>query len=155
VDDRTLIQQQLTLSHQFLKRCLAGVSDEDARRMPSPPLSPIVWQVGHVALVDAYFAGRRGAGAGVPERFNALFKTGTGGQADYPAFDTVVDALDRSHEALMSAAAEADLGTPSEGPLGAWKNFAEMFAFSSTHRWYHIGKITTLRALLGKPRPFG
>ena len=30
-----------------------------------------------------------------------------------------------------------------------------MFAFSNNHRWYHIGKITTLRALLGKPRLFG
>jgi hypothetical protein len=30
-----------------------------------------------------------------------------------------------------------------------------MFVVAGGHRWYHIGKITSLRALLGKPRILG
>jgi hypothetical protein len=52
----------------------------------------------------------------------------------------------------VARAAEADLSTPAEGPFGAWTNFAEMFAFANSHCWCHTGKISTLRAMLGKPR---
>jgi DinB family protein len=155
MDDRALIQQQLILSHQLLKRTLSDISDEDAHQIPEPTLSPIVWQAGHQAFVNFNFAGRSGSRSGLPETYDALFATGTGGNADYPPLSRVVKVLDDSHEALMRSVTEADLSTPNQGPFGAWKNFAEMFAFSSGHCWYHIGKITTLRALLGKPRLFG
>ena len=55
----------------------------------------------------------------------------------------------------MRTVSEARLETPAEGPRGLWKNYSEMFSFANTHRWYHIGKITSLRALLAKPRLFG
>jgi DinB family protein len=157
MDNRTLLQQQLGVSHQIIKQCLSDVSDDDARRMPNPTLSPIIWQVGHLAVINARFI--QGAGAAppptLPANYPDLFKTGTGGKAAYPPVDGVVRAFDDTHEALMRVVAEAKLDTPSEGPRGLWKNTAEMFGFSNTHRWYHIGKITTLRALLGKPRLFG
>lgn len=156
MDDRALIQQQLGLSHRLLKHTLNDISEEDARRIPSPAVSPIVWQVGHVAFVNFSFAvGRDAVRTKVPETYPALFATGTGGRADYPAFATVVKVLDDSHAALLNAVAEGNLGAPAEGPFGAWKNVGEMFAFSNNHCWYHLGKITTLRALLGRPRLFG
>jgi len=157
VDDRALIQQQCAASHQIVKYCLADLSDEEARRMPNATLSPVVWQVGHLALTNLGFLKRADIvpATALPESYTALFDTGTGGNADYPPLGTVVKAFDDSHEALMRGVAGANLGTPNEGPLGLWKNLAEMLAFSNTHRWYHIGKITSLRALLGKPRLFG
>ncbi|HEV2284160.1 MAG TPA: DinB family protein [bacterium] len=156
MDDRTLILQQLALSHRLLKHTLNDITDEDAQRIPSAAVSPIIWHVGHVALVNFSFAGGRDAvRAKLPETYPGLFATGTGGKADYPVFGTVVKALDDSGAALAATVADADLSTPAEGPFDAWHNHAEMFAFSNNHRWYHIGKITTLRALLGKPRLFG
>ena len=156
MDERTLIQQQLALSHRLLKHTLNDIADEDAQRIPSPAVSPIVWHVGHVALINFSFAGGRDAvRAKLPETYPGLFATGTGGKADYPAFGAVMEALDDSDAALAATIAEADLATPAEGPFEAWTNHGEMFAFSNNHRWYHIGKITTLRALLGKPRLFG
>lgn len=155
MDDRALIQQQLALSHRLLKHTLSDISDEDARRIPLPAVSPIVWQAGHLAFVNNNFAGRSAGRGGVPEKYAALFATGTGGPADYPRLDAVLAVLDESQQALLGAVAEADLMIAREGPFGAWKNVAEMFAFSNSHYWYHIGKITTLRALLGKPRLFG
>ena len=89
---------------------------------------------------------------------HSLFKTGSGGAADYPPLSEVVRAFDETQEALAHAAAEATLETPIEVPAGrprVFTNIAEMFSFADAHRWYHIGKITSLRALLGKPRLFG
>ncbi|MFN3286306.1 MAG: hypothetical protein ACK45F_08505 [bacterium] len=36
-----------------------------------------------------------------------------------------------------------------------YRNVGEMLALSAYHRGYHIGKMTTVRALLGKRRLFG
>ena len=47
------------------------------------------------------------------------------------------------------------MAAPDDGPLGLWKNAAGLLGFANVHRWYHIGKINSLRALLGKPRALG
>lgn len=160
MDDRALLQYQLAVGHQILKRSIGDVSDEDARKTPNA-LSPIVWQVGHLTLANHGFArgnlgfvlGADTAPAGIlPGNSAALFKTGTGGPAAYPPFGEVAEAADESHEALVRAVAEANLNAPNEGPGGIWKTQAEAYAFAVVHRWYHIGKIASLRALLGKPR---
>lgn len=157
MDTRALIQQQLTTSHQILKYCVSDISDEDARRMPDATLSPVIWQVGPLAAANAHIMQRAGIAPApsLPATYPDLFKPGTGGKADYPPLDAVTRVFDATHEALMRVVAEADLDTPNEGPRGLWKNVAEMFGFSNTHRWYHIGKVSSLRALLGKPRLFG
>ena len=157
MDNRTLIQRSLGASHQIVKQTLSEVSDEDARRIPVTTLSPIVWQVGHLAVSNMNFIQRAGVTSTttLPEPYTTLFKTGTGGAADYPPLDEVVKAFDDTHEALMRVAAEVNLEAPNEGPRGLWNNVAGAFAFSNSHRWYHIGKIASLRALLGKPRLFG
>ncbi len=157
MDNRTLLQQQLGVSHQIVKHCLSDISDDDSRRMPNATLSPVIWQLGHLALTHVNFIRRANVTPTIslPENYPDLFKTGTGGKADYPPLDAVARAFDDTHEALMRVVAEVKLDTPNEGPRGVWNDLAEMFGFSNTHRWYHIGKINTLRALLGKPRLFG
>jgi hypothetical protein len=157
MDERTLIQQQLAGSHQAVRYALSEVSDDDARRMPHSALSPVIWQVGHLALSNANFIRRAGVtpGSALPGTYADLFKSGTGGKAEYPPLAQIVQAFDDSHEALVRVAAEANLDAADEGPRGLWKNYAGMFEFANAHRWYHIGKIMSLRALLGKPRLFG
>jgi len=157
MEDRALIQQQLAVSHQIVKHCLGDVNEGEAGRLPAPTLSPVIWQVGHLAVTNSNFIQRAGVTSGttLPERYPELFKTGTGGAADYPSLSEAVKAFDETHEALMRAVAETKLDASSEGPRGLWKNYGEMFSFANAHRWYHIGKITSLRALLGKPRLFG
>ena len=157
MDTRSLIQNSLGASHQIVKQTLSEVSDEEARRMPDATLSPIVWQLGHLAVSNMNFIQRAGAtsATALPERYPGLFKTGTGGTADYPSLTEVVKAFDDSHDALMRVAAEVNLEAPNEGPRGLWSDVAGAFAFSNVHRWYHIGKVASLRALLGKPRLFG
>ncbi|HKV72291.1 MAG TPA: DinB family protein [Gemmatimonadales bacterium] len=157
MDERALIQHQLAGSHQAVRYGLSEISDDEARRMPHPVLSPVIWQVGHLAVVNANFIKRAGAtsATALPGAYADLFKSGSGGKADYPPLAQVRQAFDDSHEALVRVAAEANLDAADEGPRGLWKNYAGMFEFANAHRWYHIGKIMSLRALLGKPRLFG
>jgi hypothetical protein len=157
MDNRALIQHQLAVSHQTVKVCLNDLAEGEAGRLPNALLSPVVWQVGHLAFTNTSFINRAGltSATTLPESYAALFKTGTGGAADYPSLSEVAKAFDETHEALMRVVAEAKLETPIEGPRGLFHNVGEMFSFADAHRWYHIGKITSLRALLAKPRLFG
>jgi uncharacterized damage-inducible protein DinB len=160
MDDRALIQHQLVTSHQIVKNCLGDITEAEASKLPEAILAPVIWQVGHLAIANKNFIERAGGTSttALPERYAALFKTGTGGTADYPPLSEVVNAFDETHEALARAVAEAKLETPIEVPPGrprVFNNLGEMFSFADAHRWYHIGKITSLRALLGKPRLFG
>jgi len=158
VSDRALLQHQLGGSRHVIKLMVNDISNEEAQRMPSPALSPIIWQTGHLAGANVNFMRRAGVtpALSLPAGFFDLFKAGTGGHAEYPPLSAVIQAFDDTHEALMRVVAEVNLETASEAPRsGVWTNYAEMFAFSDAHRWYHIGKIASLRALLGKPRVFG
>ena len=160
MDQRSLIQQRLATSQHMLKRALGDIGEAEASALPEAKLAPIVWQVGHLAVSDTFFIQRAGAtpSTKLPEAYAALFKTGTGGATDYPPLSEVVKCFDETHEALVHAAAEANLDTPLEVPAGrpsVFTNMGEMFAFADSHRWYHIGKIASLRSLLGKARPFG
>lgn len=55
---------------------------------------------------------------------------------------------------LRQLALEGDLTQRIEG-VRSYRSVGEALLFLTYHRGYHIGKITTLRALLGKQRVFG
>jgi hypothetical protein len=157
MDDRVLIQQQLGASRGILKHSVGDISDDEARRISIPTLSPIIWQVGHLAVTNVGFIKRAGIEPipSLPATYRGLFEGGTGGAADYPPLEAIMRVFDDTHEALLGAVGAADLDAANEGPRGVWNSVGELFAFSVNHRWYHIGKINSLRALLGKPRLFG
>jgi len=148
-----MVVQQLGTSYNRLKRCLGGLRDDEARRLLAGQLTPITWQFGHLAFIDAAFVKRGGGTYALPPRYADLFNIGTGGEADYPPLDAVWSAFDGAHRALLQVAAEADYSTPLDRP--SYTNVGEMLIFACHHRGYHLGKINTLRALLGKPRLFG
>ena len=143
----------LTATHTRLFRCLDDLTDDEARRSPAGGLSPIIWQAGHLALTDFNFARRADGRSAAPDGYGDLFKPGTGGEAAYPSLAEVKDALQRGQQALEAVARTADLSVPVDAP--SYKTVGEMLIFTYYHRGYHIGKITTLRALLKKPRLFG
>lgn len=133
-------------------RCVEDVSDTEAGQTRYN-LSPIIWQLGHLALSDGGFFRLAGGASPAPESFKGLFKTGSGGAADYPPLADVRPAFEAAQRELERLAQSADLDQGVES-----RNFAtigEMLVFAAYHRGYHIGKMTTLRALLGKPRLFG
>ena len=156
MDFRTAIEFQLRRTHERVHQCLADLSAEEARRLPQPRLSPVVWQVGHLAFYDAKYADGAGVGhamPAIPPEYGDLFKVGTGGEADYPSVDRVVTVFDGTNAALEAIARSGALDTPIEGQM--YKDVGGMLMFACLHRNYHIGKMASLRALLNKPILFG
>jgi len=144
----------LTATHTRLHRCLEEITEEEARRSPLPGLAPIVWQVGHLAWADFGFARRADGRSEIPRGYDDLFKPGTGtGGESFPSLAEVTGAFDRAQAALENAARTADPATAVEARN--YSTIGEMLVFAFYHRGYHIGKLTTLRALLKKPRLFG
>ncbi|MDQ7849513.1 MAG: DinB family protein [Armatimonadota bacterium] len=153
IDPRGLLAEMLDGTAHRIHRVLTDISEEDARARPQG-LAPIVWQVGHIALVDARALVRSGVAVEVPPAFEPLFTAGSGGEADYPPLASVLPVLDRVNDRLRQLALEGDLARKVEG-THSYATAGEALLFLLYHRGYHIGKITTLRALLGKGRVFG
>jgi len=152
VDSRDVIRFGLTASFTRTQRCVEDVSDGEAAQTPNN-LTPIVWQLGHLALSDGGFLRLAGGTSPAPELFKGLFKTGSGGPADYPPLGEVKPVFEAAQRELERLAQSANLDQSVES-----RNYAtigEMLVFAAYHRGYHVGKMTTLRALLGKPRLFG
>jgi hypothetical protein len=128
------------------------MTDEEAGRVVNG-LTPAIWQVGHLVVSEAGYAQRAGIPVEVPSSYEGLFKMGTGGAAKYPPLADVRQAFEATHRSLLDAAATADYDQTIEGR--AYSNIGELLVSSCVHRGYHIGKLTTLRALLEKKRLFG
>ncbi len=153
IDPRALLAEMLDGTLRRIHRVLTDITEEDARARPQG-LAPIVWQVGHMALADARALLRSGVAVEVPPAFESLFTGGSGGEADYPPLAAVLPVLDGVNDRLRHLALEGDLARKVEG-AHSYATAGEALLFLLYHRGYHIGKITTLRALLGKARVFG
>ena len=152
MDIRELASYGLTATFTRINRCLEDVSEDEARRLPSG-LTPLIWQAGHIALSDLCFAARADGKSKAPMGYDTLFGRGTGGEAAYPPLAEAKDVFNRAQQALETVAKTADPNTALDSPN--FRNVGEMLLFAAYHRGYHVGKMTTLRALLHKPRLFG
>lgn len=149
---RELIIYGLETTYARATRCVEELSEDDARARPSG-LTPIIWQLGHLVVSDSGYLGRAGGSSEIPEGYGPLFGTGTGGATNYPDLAEVRWYFEAIQRGLLDAARSTDLSKPVEGR--SYRTAGEVLTFTAYHRGYHIGKMTTLRALLGKPRLFG
>lgn len=149
MDFRELIESQLRGTATNMQGVLKDISEEEAKSRPQN-LTPIIWQAGHIAYYEALLVSEiERKEPEVPANYGELFKQGSGGEADYPAFSEVLDVLERS-QANVLRLVEGDLNKPLAGePLYTTVGGALLFTYY--HRGYHFGKIMTLRGLLGKP----
>jgi hypothetical protein len=152
MDPKAALRYALEATRERVLRCVQDLSEEEAGRGVYG-LSPVVWQVGHVAFTDGQLLQRAGGASPVPEGYASLFGTGTGGQAAYPPLQEVCAAFEAAHAALAQLLEAASVDGPVDGRH--FRTVGEMVAFSAYHRGYHVGKMATLRSLLGKPRLFG
>ena len=149
---RELIAYGLETTYARAIRCVEDLSEDDARQRPSG-LTPVIWQLGHLVVSDSGYLSRAGGSTEIPEGYGSLFKTGTGSAADYPTLAEVRRYFETIQRGLLDAARSTDLSKPVEGR--SYRTAGEVLTFTAYHRGYHVGKMTTLRALLGKPRLFG
>ncbi len=147
---REELKKQLEYTAAWLGQALADLSEEDGAARPQG-LAPIVWQVGHVAYYDAWLV-REVAGGEllVPAEYGQLFRQGSTGEGPLPALAEVRAEFQRAHQGLVHLAETADLNQPADGGI-EYSTVGGALSFMNMHRGYHIGKVFTLRALLGKP----
>lgn len=149
---RELIAYGLETTFVRAVRCVEDVTDEEAR-VRRHGLTPVIWQLGHIVTADAGYLRRVGGVVELPAVYREIFPTGTGGDASYPPLDEVRRYFEQVQRELLQAAQTADLSHPVDGQ--SYRTAGEVLLFTTYHRGYHIGKMTTLRALSGKPRLFG
>jgi len=149
---REVIAGQLQSSHQRVLRTLQDLTEDDVHRSPTGNLSPVIWQIGHLAWAESFYANKAGGSRSAPPTYEQLFRSGTGGAGNYPSLTDVTAAFAQAQSGLAEMARMADLARPVEGRN--YSTVGELFLFACFHRGYHQGKIATLRALLGKPLVF-
>mgnify|MGYP001070472502 CR=1 FL=1 len=153
MDVQELVKGALIAGARMLENAIKDVTDEEAAQRPQG-LAPIVWQVGHLAVSEAGIVKQlTGEDVSLPDTYAQIFAFGTSGEANFPPLSEVREAFARTQKALLSIA-DGDLARPVEGDR-FYSNVAAALLFADRHRWYHIGKVMTLRGLLGKPRLLG
>src|SRR2546422_10135307 len=127
MDPRSIVVYGLTASFTRVQRCVEDVSDSEAVQTPHN-LTPIIWQLGHLALSDGGFLRLAGGTSPAPGVFKGFFKTGSGGPAGYPPLGEGKPGFEAAPRALERLAQFGHLEQPAESrhcaTLGAMLIFA-------------------------------
>ena len=151
MDWHGLLKTQWQLSTQRVLQAVEDVSPEEATARPQD-LAPIAWQLGHVSYYDAMLLKRAGLPVDIPPEHEQLFPIGTDGRGQLPPLDELREVFRQRSERVAALLDDpAALARPTQGTPN-YSTLAEGIVYVIGHRGYHLGKIMTLRALLGKPR---
>lgn len=150
-DLRDTAANRLEVVHRLIAASLEDLTEDEAQRSPTSGLSPVVWQVGHLALMTGWMTERLGGAYTPPPTYEERFQRGTGGPGRYPTLAEVRRAFDDSHQAILGVIRTTDLGQPLD-IMGMTRHRGDLAVMCAAHYGYHMAKIATLRALLGKPR---
>lgn len=144
----------LTRTRKTANDLLNGFPEDKATYQPAPAVNHALWQVGHLAATDDWYASKLDdQGITLSEENAALFGYGSTIQpADaYPAFDEVKTLLAPTRERLIAAVEAAtdeklaehcaELETTLLGGL---------FALAS-HEGWHLGQLSIIRRSLDLP----
>jgi len=144
-----VLPRQLDLSARRLLETLDGVTPAEAAARPDG-LIPAIWHVGHVGVHHSYILRHVGYGPDIPEGWEEIFRKGSDGSGPYPRLDEVTAWFQSVREQIVRLAGEEErYSVPMEG--AAWSTVGEALIWAHNHCGYHVGKVSTLRALLGKP----
>jgi len=76
MSQRESMRQQLEVSHGGMVAALEGLSEDEMTRVPAAGLAPVIWQVGHIALVDAMLGQFAGGRFAPPKEFLRVVQYG-------------------------------------------------------------------------------
>lgn len=145
-----IIKVQLTNSAGRLLESIDDVSDQEAVARPEG-LVPIAWHVGHLTLYDRVLLNRAGLGVPIPDGYEDRFRKGSRGEGPFPSLVELRATFLESQHLLLELSGQTDLHSQPVTDSRGYANIAEGLAWMHYHRGYHVGKIMTLRSLLGKP----
>ena len=143
---------QLHFARSEFMRCLAGISDEDARQRLLP-MNCISWMIGHLAVQEQFYWIYLAQGKVVRPELYEL--TGYGRPASTPPLDEMRQAWRE-----ITAVADTYLATLtpeqlvdhlSEGETISRESVGTMLLRVTYHYWFHTGEAHAIRQQLGHP----
>lgn len=138
---------------------LAGdFTDEEARQVAEPLRTSLVWNLGHLAVIDNEALQLIFGQSALDESFIAKFKSGTHPSgASGATKDEVLKNLAAVRKTLRNKLSRLRPVELNKKPKQKtwYKNVREAIYLTALHEGYHAGKIGTLRRFMGKPALFG
>ena len=154
--------QHIRSTRGYFLTLLEELSDDDWYWSPSPPITHIAWQVGHVAVAQYGLTLFRQRGRQeidselMSGQFRKLFMKGTTPADDrqqYPSpaeIRLVLDRVFQQVEQEFPTFNEQEMDDPVDPPHAAFATRYGALLFAADHEMLHAGQIGMLRRLMGK-----
>lgn len=141
---------QLRFTRSELKRALAGLTDDDARRRLLP-MNCISWNIGHLAWQEQRYWLTRAQGQILLPHLNELFAFGAPASTPpleemWQAWETIIQAADPWLEAVTTEKLQEHVIL--DGQVSPFI-FGSLLQRVLYHYWYHIGESMAIRQMLG------
>ncbi|MCA9874491.1 MAG: DinB family protein [Anaerolineales bacterium] len=141
---------QLHFARREFARCLAGVSDEDARRRLLP-MNCISWMIGHLATQEQFYWVYFAQGKLVQPHLYEL--VGHGRPASSPPLEEMWQAWEEitaaADEFLETITPELMTTYLTQGEERSRETVGTMLQRNTYHYWFHTGEAHAVRQLLG------
>jgi hypothetical protein len=146
-------------AHKTTDKFASGFSDAQMTAMPCPTSNHVLWNLGHLAVSNAWFASMiDGAPVGVEESWDKMFGMNSKPVADASAYPSIADVramYQKTAERLEDAArarTDADLAQPPTGDSGGFlADRLDAVLKAAWHEGWHLGQIAECRKALGLP----
>jgi len=148
----------LSNSRKTLNSLFDGFTAESALAQPTPGVNHVLWQTGHLAHTEDWYAGLlAGSGTTLPERYASLFGYGSTSEGTdaYPSFDEVKAQLATARERVVAAVRAASDEKLAEQCEDLGTDFLGGALMVSWHEGWHSGQISIIRRALGLPSIYG
>ena len=156
-DAKKVLIDTLEFVHQITRELIKGFPQEHLAHRAGPTDNPVIWNVGHLATVNDWFASLiDGKPAEFPQEWQSScgYKSVPSGDlATYPEFGKLAAVLERAHARLVAAVREEtseSLGQPTRAEShGIAPTRADAAARAAWHEGWHGGQIAAVRKALG------
>lgn len=144
-----------------LNLSLSDLSDADLLLRPVANANHIAWQLGHLISGERYLVTQQLPEARYPELTADFLKNHSkeAAQADGPAgfltkseYQSLFEQVRSATLAVLDSLSDADLDRPTLGQIAGFApKLGGVLMLVANHPHMHIGQITVVRRLLGKP----
>jgi hypothetical protein len=159
----SLAIDRINAARKYTLGLLEGLEADDWFRTPTPAVTHIAWQVGHLAFAEyrmgcAFLREAKPTDNDwFPLDYRRMFGRDSVPSPDasqYPSPEEILARLGTVHEhvlAELGAYADADLDAPVVMPHRIARTKREALFWCSLHEGVHAGQIALLRRLFGRP----
>lgn len=159
---KELLRGGLDRARAITNMLLNDLTDEDLRKRPAPAANTAAWQLGHVVASEHQLVStiRAGSMPELPAGFAEKYTKETASRDDAPTVSKseYLRLLDEQRQGtlkVLDMLSDAELEAPCFERMRAFAtNNAGLLQLVAEHEVMHLGQISVLRRVLGKPHAF-